>query len=250
MSDELDIPPFGYRAAYRRGPDPGTRRMVMMAGGFAAALLVVVSGWALLGGGSGTIPTIAAPSGPVKVRPAHPGGLQVSQRQNPTLGAAASTAGGDALGAPPETPNPQALAADLAPPMPPAPASAAPASAARVAAAPAFALPLPPVPPARIPAPTPPLAAAATAPASAASGGVQVQLAALDSAGAAHTEWQRLDARMPALLHGLSPDILKVQAGGKVFWRLRTGHFASIAAATGFCQSVLAAHGHCTIATW
>ncbi|MGC8469143.1 MAG: hypothetical protein ACP5NI_04470, partial [Acetobacteraceae bacterium] len=91
MSDELDIPPFGYRAAYRRGPDPGTRRMAWMAGGFAAALLVVVGGYSLLdGGGPGTVPTIAAPAGPVKVRPANPGGLQVSQTQNPSLGAVAA----------------------------------------------------------------------------------------------------------------------------------------------------------------
>ncbi|MGC8468904.1 MAG: SPOR domain-containing protein [Acetobacteraceae bacterium] len=79
---------------------------------------------------------------------------------------------------------------------------------------------------------------------------MQVQLAALSSAADARIEWQRLQARMPAVLRGLAPDILKVQAGGKVFWRLRTGHFASIAAATGFCQAVVAAHGHCTIATW
>ncbi|MGH7104533.1 MAG: SPOR domain-containing protein, partial [Acetobacteraceae bacterium] len=162
-------------------------------------------------------------------------------------GAKAGTAA--TLAPPPQTPD---LAALQSPPAarPAAPAAAPPAAAAT--APPALAangLPLPP--------PLPPplqLAAASVAlppPPNAGTGSAtEVQLAAMSSEQGAMREWQRLQAVWPNLFNARQPLVEKVEVDGHTFWRLRTGGFADIAAATRFCATLRAKGSGCTIASF
>ncbi len=295
-----------YRPVRPGGMDPTTRRLAIIAGAIAAVLLVVVGGWRLSGHHAGGVPLIAPMPGPLKVKPANPGGLQVLGADPPP---ASAGAGSETLAPAPEQADPQALAAALAhangtAPSAPAAGSAAPAPAsmsmsaggataardaspASPAASPrgagAAASPAPgavdaaPDGPAgsRADAPaTAPSAAsasAATAPAATPSaatsasetgapaagqavvppvGRVAVQLAALDTEAAARAEWHRLATRTPALFAGRTPAIMSVDHGGHTLWRLRTGGFPTVAAATAFCDGVRARGGACTVAAF
>lgn len=259
MRDELDIPPPGYRIGQRSsGVDPATRRLTLIAAAIGGALVVLVGVWSLVGGGSGGIPVIPAASGPMRVKPANPGGMQVAGVSDKILsGAKAGTAA--TLAPPPQTPDLAALQ------IPPAahPATAAVKSAPLPAAsATAFpeAAPLPPVPAANglpLPPPAPPplqLAAASAAlppPPNAGTGSAtEVQLAAMSSEQGAMREWQRLQATWPNLFRSRHPLVEKVEVDGHTFWRLRTGGFADIAAATHFCATVRAKGSGCTIASF
>ncbi|MDE2576267.1 MAG: hypothetical protein KGL55_13250, partial [Rhodospirillales bacterium] len=133
LRDELDIPmpamTPGYRMA-RPAPrvDPNTRRLAIIAGGIGAALLVIMGGWTLIGGGRGGVPVVQAPSGPVRVKPADAGGMQVAGA-NESILSDRTAAGEAALAPPPETPALAALKAQEA-------ANAKAAAAATLAAAP------------------------------------------------------------------------------------------------------------------
>jgi len=81
-------------------------------------------------------------------------------------------------------------------------------------------------------------------------GGAFVQLAALETEALAQAEWQRLVKRMPELLGDRKPVVLKAERDGKVVWRIRTGGFADIAEATGFCVKVKARGAGCTLASF
>lgn len=116
--------------------------------------------------------------------------------------------------------------------------------------------PVPPMPPAP-PRPAPVRAAPAAAPAAAraverapARGGSQVQLAALHSEAAAMDEWHRLERRMPRLMDGRQPVVMKVEHDGRVFYRLRTGGFSGSGEAGRFCSEVKAKGGGCTVAAF
>ncbi len=275
MSDDISIPSPTYRVSRRRGMDPATKRLALIAAGLGGALVVVVGGWSLLDSGPHTVPVVQAPSGPVRVKPADPGGLQVAGSGNAIFSGDQSTAV-DKLAPPPEVPDPQALRPPPPKPAPPAehlPAArvqTGPAAAASSAgAAPAqhamtveAARPAPVRSPARSgpaeptrsggtparaetrPAETHRVARATPAePAQAArvgSGGAMVQLAALSSEQAAKTAWQNLNRRIPGLLDGHQPVFVKVSHGGKTFWRLRTGGFRDEAQARAFCRTVKA----------
>ncbi|WP_122049279.1 SPOR domain-containing protein [Asaia bogorensis] len=103
------------------GSDIMTRRLVYGAAGLGALLVVGVGGWSLLGGHSGGIPVIGPPPGPVRDRPADPGGMQI-MGDGTDLDV---TGKGEAHLAPePEQPRPEALAARTAPETPPAGATA------------------------------------------------------------------------------------------------------------------------------
>ncbi len=249
MRDDLEIPPPGYRIGRRpAGIDPATRRLSMIAATIGGALVVLVGVWSMVGGGSGGVPVVPPPPGPMRVKPANPGGMQVTGAADRILGGGSGTATSAALAPPPETPDLSALqsppaAAPAAQPSAPAAAPLAPARSA------ASSLPLPP------PAPPPlQLAAASTAappPADAGTGpATQVQLAALSSEQGAMQEWQRLQASLPALFGTRQPLVEKVEVDGHTFWRLRTGGFTNIAEATQFCAAVRAAGGGCTIAAF
>jgi hypothetical protein len=63
-------------------------------------------------------------------------------------------------------------------------------------------------------------------------------------------EWRLLSHRMPDLLSARHPAVMRAEHDGKPIWRLRTGGFADVAAATAFCQQVRAKGGGCAIASF
>jgi septal ring-binding cell division protein DamX len=263
--DEAD----GRPASRRGGMDAGTRQLAMIAGGIGAVLVVVVGGWSLLGHRQSGIPVIMAPSGPVRVKPVDPGGLKVMGTQpiGPLENGAQSLAPG------PEAPRPEALQAEMGggtsdagtgtaaggssgpateaakPPVLPAPHEVAPAVVPAAPSAPAVV-----PPPARPPAVAAPAASGterssadtATPALQHAEGRYAVQLAALDSQAAAETEWARLTRQAPDLLKDRSPVVTETSRDGKRFFRLRTGGFATIAAANSFCSTLRARGVACT----
>ncbi len=171
MSDEIHLRTPSYRVPRARGMDPATRRLALIAAGLGAALLVLIGAWSMTGPAQTGLPVIAPQAGPLREKPAHPGGMQVAGAGQAIFGhtgGAGETASGGVM-APPERPD---LAALRAPPAPPPAASAlprtspaapatgpapgpatgpapGPASAPATSAASA-ALPLPPIFPARL----------------------------------------------------------------------------------------------------
>lgn len=90
------------------GQDPATRKLVGGAVGIGAVLLLVVGGWTFMGGHQSGIPIIGPPPGPVKDRPADPGGMQIMGGEG---GETDMTGNGEAHLAPgPEQPDEKALA--------------------------------------------------------------------------------------------------------------------------------------------
>lgn len=245
MSDDLSIPSPTYRVPrHRRGMDPLTRRLVVIACGLGATMIVVVGGWSMLNHRAGTIPVVEAVNGPMKVKPANPGGMQIA-------GASDDLSSGDGSGVdgklapPPETPAPQALRA----PPPPVAAGPVPAPAALPAIA---AAPMRPVDTKPVPIPDKHVAAAASpsgkdtiAPAGK---DTLVQLAAVRSETDAKSTWERLNKRMPDLLAQRHPAFSKVDHDGRTLWRVRTGGFSDITQAKDFCGRVRAKGESCTVA--
>jgi hypothetical protein len=269
---ELDT---SYRTPrHRSGMDPNTRRLAIIAGGIGAALAVMVGAWSLTGGKPGGIPIVEADARPLRVKPE-------SSQQGPDIEEPA-TPGKQALAPTPETPRPEALraqaekaaaekaaaeqaaaeklaadkaaaeksateraqlAAPAAPPSP-APAPARPPSQPVALTSPIAPAPAPQATPAARPAPAP-----APRPAQSA-GATQVQLAAVTSEQAALSEWNRLEKRMPDVLGGRRPAVMKTEHKGKTFFRLRTGGFADTSQASSFCAKVRAKGGTCTVASF
>lgn len=108
------------------GNDPATRKLVGGAVGIGVVLLLAVGGWSLMGSHHGGIPIIGPPPGPVKDRPADPGGMQIMGGDD---GDTDMTGNGEAHLAPgPEQPDTKALARQYGvPPGTPAPAAQTPA---------------------------------------------------------------------------------------------------------------------------
>ncbi|MBS1102691.1 SPOR domain-containing protein [Gluconobacter sp. Dm-62] len=116
------------------GSDPATRKLVGGAVGIGVVLLLAVGGWSLTGGHHGGIPIIGPPPGPVKDRPADPGGMQIMSGDD---GETDMTGNGEAHLAPgPEQPDTKALARQYGVP-PGTPAAETPATDAPKADAPA-----------------------------------------------------------------------------------------------------------------
>jgi hypothetical protein len=274
MRDDLDIPmpvsPSSFRVSRRRpGLDPNTRRLLLAAGAIAGTLVLLIGAWSLTGhsAGGGGLPVVEAANTPLKVKPADPGGMTVLGKDATIL--SGKPDGDTVLAPPPEAPRLQALreqaaaeeaarkeaAAKLAaaqrPPEPKPVVAEAPASppAAEPVALRTTLPPVPPIPPGPPPRSAP--AAATPTPARpAAHGRTQVQLAALQSEAAAMNEWHRLEQRMPGLLDGKQPTVMKVQHDGRVFYRLRTGGFSGSGEAGKFCSEVKAKGGGCTVAAF
>ena len=253
-----------YRPHVGGGMDEGTRRLALIASGIGLFLLVVVGGWSLGGRhgvGAGEIPVIGPDPGPIKIKPVNPGGLQLTGAEPPP--ANDDNGGGPSLAPGPEKPDPAALRAELDAARHADP-QAAPAAAPTLTTphSPAISRPVPPrsAPAAQVPAsqaaPVPPTApgslqaALASLRASPQSGGIAVQLAAVDTAAEAQAQWDRLAHAHPGLLAHRTPLVLEAQQADKKLYRLRTGGFPTIAAATAFCAQFRAAAGAaCTIAT-
>jgi len=241
VSDDLHIPAAAgrgsapVRSCYqprRPGMDRGTKVLLSAAAGLGGLLLAGVGGWVLSGRHVAVVPVIEADSRPVRVKPENPGGLQVAGADEQVMGGRGSKV--QAMAPPVETPAAQALRAQM-PPQAAVPPPA-PAPLPTLPAAPPAAVVLQPA----VPSP-----AARQAPAAA---GTLVQLAAVDSEGAAQTEWQRLAKRMPDLLGDRRPVVQRADREGHAVWRVRTGGFADIADATAFCARVRAKGGACSIA--
>ncbi len=266
---ELDIPPPSYRRPARRGLDPASRRLVLIAGGIGAALLVVFLVGSLGGRQRQGVPVIEANSGPIRVKPQDPGGMKIADEEESIVSGAAESGGATQsaparLAPPPEVPAPQALRAETAPqPATPPATTAAPAQAPSAPMASASTASAPPSS-AHAPAAAGAGGAAGTAPrAKAASESSReheagrehahrfgVQLAALRSEDEARQEWERLAHKMPDLLAGKRPAIARTEREGQTYWRLRTGAFADAAEATAFCQRVRAKGAGCTPAAF
>jgi hypothetical protein len=276
---ELDIPSPAYRNRSGAGRDGGVRRLAITAGAIGGVLLLAAGGWWVVGHRSHAVPVIEAQSGPVRVKPENPGGMQVAGADEAILSGEAEN-GKTALAPPPETPEPQALraqepakakaAAPVSPPgqaatppaAPPAAATergpgagphteaAAPASSGTPPRPAAQALPLPAARPAASTNAPGPVAAMSGRPTAAAEGSTEVQLAAVRSEQAAKAEWGRLEKRMPQLLNGHRPAVIRAERDGHVFFRLRTGGFADTAQATAFCEHVRAKGGGCSLASF
>ncbi len=269
MSDDISIPSPTYRVPrHSRGMDPATRKLALIAAGIGGTLLVVVGGWTMLSHRSHGVPVVQADSSPLRVKPANPGGLQVAGAGNEIFSGGNDT-DVEKLAPPAETPDPQGLRA-APPPQPaagiltrgPAPELSARGSALVATAqhppepAPALATPAPAAAPLAA-APKPVVAAvapparsatAAAAEHGAGSKGALVQLAALSSEQAARAEWERMVKRWPDLFGGHQPAYSKIEHGGQVFWRVRTGGFDGVAQATMFCERLRAKGGGCSVA--
>jgi len=259
---------------------------LMVAGSLGAVVFAWFAGSMWFGGGSAEVPVVQAQPGPMRVKPANPGGLQVPGAD--TIFSSNDGNGVDKLAPPPQTPDLQALQAPpqqapapkpaeaaklaAATPLPPPAAPTAeaeklPAAAAALKAPANAAAMTPPVPAA---APKPPAAMAAskraapaadgrppgvvatdhrpTPPAMGASHGALVQLGALSSEQSAHEEWSLLAKRLPQFLAGKQPSVSKVEHDGHTYWRLRTGGFADMAQATTFCLRMRAQGASCSVA--
>ncbi|MBO0711200.1 MAG: hypothetical protein J2P47_08000, partial [Acetobacteraceae bacterium] len=111
MSDDAEQFGSTYRIPRRRGMDPGTKRLALIAAGLGGALLVLFGVSGLSGHRAGPVPVIEADPSPVRVKPANPGGLQIAGLSDEILsGDTASGTQNDKLLPPPEAPAPQALA--------------------------------------------------------------------------------------------------------------------------------------------
>ncbi|GCE91619.1 hypothetical protein MSKU15_3220 [Komagataeibacter diospyri] len=230
------------------GDDPLTRRLVYGAAGLGGVLVVAIGGWSLFGHHQGGIPVLGPPPGPVRVKPADPGGMQI-------LGAGdgmPADGGVMRLSPPPEQPQPDAMArqygqvaGDGEPPSAPAQASPAAAPATPPAADAVASAPAPqPAAPARAEAPEQPAAPAALPPPvpralSTGTGAYGVQLAALDTQEAALKSWTRLSARYPDVFGPYQPAVVKAERGGKTFYRLRVKGLAK-AQAVSLCEKAKA----------
>jgi hypothetical protein len=102
------------------------------------------------------------------------------------------------------------------------------------------------------PAPTHPTAAAAAKPnaLTQTSNGRQVQLAAVGSEAAANAEWQRISHLVPDLLGSRHAEVTQATRDSHVFWRVRTGGFADLAAANAFCTELRSKGVNCMVASF
>ncbi len=230
MSDVRPITQNFARPSYRppqpAGMDPEIRRMALVAAGFGGVLALAVGAFHF--GGQGrphSVPVIAPPSTPVRVKPDQPGGMQVAGADD------FAVQGAEALAPPPEKPAISALRAKKAEHDAPHETAVAPANAAApivsVAPAPAVAL--------------------NDADAGPGGAGVSVQFAAFENAQAAGQEWGRLAGRMPDYFNGHAPSVQRARLAGRTVYRLSTGGFPTRALAAAFCAEVRAQGGDCSI---
>ncbi len=217
----------------------------------------------LLGSRHHGVPVIAPEAGPVRIKPADPGGMKVTGAE---LGPANGT--GQALAPAAEQPEIATLraqvramkaqlqrqAAETAYAEKLASRAAAERGGQKVVQTPA---PVHTAATAEAPRAAPPatsldqaVAKLAGAPPASAAAGIRVQLAAFADATAARDEWAELSKKMPDLLGKRRPEITQVDAAGRKMWRLRTGPFDGVTAANGFCTTMRARGADCSVAAF
>jgi hypothetical protein len=248
---EFEIPKPSLRASAVRMPaSRGDRRLMLFGAAGCCAVLLVAGVWAMRGH-HGPVPVIEADSNPVRVKPDNPGGMAADGQSGDILAGVAAQRAGGVLAPPAEAPALAALHAQEAQGSAPQAAApvqtvTAPAMAPPVAQTAPLAAPLPA--PAR---PKPPAAASVTPPKPADHPAPDqkagVQIAALETEAAAHTEWGRLAKRNPEIFNGRHPVITKFERDGKVFWRLRASGFAGKDAASAFCAKLKASGSGCAV---
>jgi hypothetical protein len=244
-----------YRAR-RNGSDTSTRRLFMAASALGLVLLAGMGVWTFGGHHAAGVPVIEADTRPLRIKPENAGGMTVVGANEQVMGGKGDGADltGD-LAPEAERPDPQALRAQRA--VVSAPAAVAPTPVATPVITPPIVTPVVTpavvtpaiVPGAAVITPTPAIVKPlATAPAPT-TGSAMVQIAALETEADATTEWQRLAHKVPQLLGNRKPSVVKTERDGKTFWRLRTGGFADIAAATEFCRQIRAKGLGCSISS-
>ena len=276
-TDTLEFEPVRRRTPKRRR---GLRRVALILG----LVIIVGVAWAiwgeiLTGGPSDSIPIVRAPSGPIKVRPESPGGINIPnrdklvydrlekkppERQAETLlpqpekplpapggGTLASAPGtkSDSKSLTPTAKSPLANGReDILQPTPPAQPSKSVEQAARP---PEPSLPSPASDASRMPPASSQTKAKAPAKlrdAATFAQSFQVQLAAVRDEQAAAREWKRLRSRNADLLSGLKLNVVRADLGGRgVFFRLRAGPISERAKAVTLCQSLARAKVGCLV---
>ena len=268
MSEDLSIPNPGYRGSragrYGTGPgrvrpgmDPDTRRLMMFAAGLGGLLVILVGASALVGRHAGEVPVVLADTRPIREKPLNPGGMKIDGAENDVF-SGKSDAAEAKLAPASENPDTKAFRTAQAAPSPIAttPAPAAAPAPTRTAPTVALIAPPPPAPrmavaavvaPAAKPALVKPPAAVVENHPAATGHQAVVQLAAVTSEEAAHTEWQQLSKRMPDLLNGRQPNYSRTERDGHAFWRVRTTGFTDVTQARTFCEHVRAKGGGCSV---
>ena len=260
---QIGVEREGFRPSYRpakaAGFDPDMKRMGMIAAGIAGVVALAVGAGSLMGTRHHGVPVIEADAGPVRIKPADAGGMQVTGAD---LGLGIGST--QTLAPVAEQPQINALRAQLhavkkelarqaaetaqvaklaqantvkivaAPAVQRASATARVEAPATVSFNPVVLSP----PPARL------------VPAKLAASGPAVQLAAFTDEAAAKTGWDALVKKAPDLLGGRGAEITKVQASGRTMWRLRTAGFGTVAEAGNFCTKMRAHGADCAIAAF
>jgi len=261
MAEPIGLNREGFRPSYRpekpsSGLDPDMMRMGVVAAGLGGVLALAVGGAWLMRPAHHGVPVVEADAGPVRVKPADPGGMSVTGADF----GGANPASGPHLAPAAEQPELSELhhqvstmkkelarqAAASAAALKLAEAAAARPKVAAVAPmqrASATAV-LPPAEPVLPRFAEPPALAAASAT------GVDVQFAAFTDEKSARTEWESLVHKTPDLLGGRRPEILRADAAGRTMWRLRTGGFSSVADAAGFWAKMRARGAECSSAAF
>ena len=232
------------RSAYDAGPL--LRRAALIVAAVACFGAVVGVAASLLRGHSHGVPVIEADRSPVRVKPDNPGGMQISNEEQQIMDGS-DAAHADVMAPGPETPQPQALAAEIqaARPAPAAPPAAPSVPSVAPLAAPSAAAVTPPA----LAVPPPVHAAPSVQDAGKAGAGkMEVQLAAMTTRDGAVAEWARLAKKMPELLGHRRSDIVQTEVDGKMYFRLRTGGFADAASATVFCNEMRDKGAACAVA--
>ena len=173
------------------------------------------------------VPLIRADPRPIKVKPDHPGGMEVPDRDNLIYGERPDGLATERLLPPAEGPLPRPAGppGQVVPPDPSVPQATAGAPGA----------------------PAPQAAPGATSPAVLAKG-VRVQLGAMRSEDLARQEWDRLRRRNADLLGTLPVTTVRADLGERgVFYRIQAGPLPDLKQAERICEEMRRRNFGCTI---
>jgi len=256
-ADSSFRPSYRPAPAARPGMDADMVRVGLIAVALGGGIAMMVGAVSFMHGARHAIPVIEAEAGPVRIKPANPGGMTVTGAEL----SAGITGTDQQLMPAPEQPELRALRAKvremerekarlaaenaevkrralLAAATP----KIAPPTAAVVAKASATTVIERPVAPVTVPASLPPVAEAAA--------GTQVQLAAFTDEKSARDAWSALTKKLPEILGGRTAEFAPISVAGHTMWRVRTGAFPTIAEATVFCAKLRAQSVACTVAAF